>query len=79
MPIQNVDGYDFTFTCGLGADQVPCDYRVRTADDNRFWRKTIRDNNDNGIRGDGQDGVDPNRNYPAKRAIDEEGASNSFS
>ena len=30
MPIQNIDGYDFTFTCGLGADQVPCDYRVRT-------------------------------------------------
>ncbi len=79
MPIQNIDGYDFTFTCGLGADQVPCDYRVRTADDNRFWRKTIRDNNANGIMGDSQDGVDPNRNYPAKRAIDEEGASNNFS
>ena len=59
--------------------QVPCDYRVRPQDDNRFWRKTIRDNNGNGIRGDSQDGVDPNRNYPAKRAIDEEGASNSFS
>ena len=48
-------------------------------DDNRFWRKTIRDNNGNGICGDSQDGVDPNRNYPAKRGIDEEGASNSFS
>ena len=54
----------------------PCDYRVRTADDNRFWRKTLRDNNANGIYGDSQDGVDPNRNYPAKRGIDEEGASN---
>ena len=78
LPIQNPDGYDFTFTCGLGTAQVPCDYRVRTADDNRFWRKTIRDNNANGIYGDNQDGVDPNRNYPAKRGIDEEGASNSF-
>ena len=78
LPIQNPDGYDFTFTCGLGAAQVPCDYRVRTADDNRFWRKTLRDNNANGIYGDSQDGVDPNRNYPAKRGIDEEGASNSF-
>ena len=78
VPIQNPDGYDFTFTCGLGAAQVPCDYRVRTADDNRFWRKTLRDNNANGIYGDNQDGVDPNRNYPAKRGIDEEGASNSF-
>ena len=48
-------------------------------DDNRFWRKTLRDNNDNGVHGDNQDGVDPNRNYPAKRGIDEEGASNSFS
>ncbi len=78
LPIQNPDGYDFTFTCGLGAAQVPCDYRVRTQDDNRFWRKTIRDNNANGIYGDNQDGVDPNRNYPAKRGIDEEGASNNF-
>jgi hypothetical protein len=78
VPIQNPDGYDFTFTCGLGAAQEMCDYRVRTADDNRFWRKTLRDNNANGIYGDNQDGVDPNRNYPAKRGIDEEGASNSF-
>ena len=46
--------------------------------DNRFWRKTLRDNNNNGIYGDSQDGVDPNRNYPAKRGIDEEGASNSI-
>jgi zinc carboxypeptidase/Big-like domain-containing protein len=80
MPIQNIDGYDFTFTCGLGADQVPCDYRNPPAGKsaNRFWRKTIRDNNNNGIYGDSQDGVDPNRNYPAKRAIDEEGASNNI-
>ena len=79
LPIQNPDGYDYTFTCGQGTANEPCDYRVRTADDNRFWRKTLRDNNNNGIYGDNQDGVDPNRNYPAKRGIDEEGASNSFS
>ena len=77
-PIQNPDGYDFTFTCGLGDENEMCDYRVRTQDDNRFWRKTLRDNNNDGIHGDRQDGVDPNRNYPAKRGIDEEGASNSF-
>ena len=76
LPIQNPDGYDFTFTCGLGTAQEMCDYRVRTADDNRFWRKTLRDNDTNGIYGNSQDGVDPNRNYPAKRGIDEEGASN---
>jgi hypothetical protein len=77
-PIQNPDGYDFTFTCGLGDANEMCDYRVRTSDDNRFWRKTLRDNNDDGIHGDREDGVDPNRNYPAKRGIDDEGASNSF-
>ena len=82
LPIQNPDGYDYTFTCGVGiggAAAVPCDYRRRHRhDDNRFWRKTLRDNNGNGIYGEpSQDGVDPNRNYPAKRGIDEEGASNS--
>ena len=39
----------------------------------RFWRKTLRDNN-----GDGQitvgDGVDPNRNYPTKWGWDNEGS-----
>ena len=52
----------------------PCDYRTASPN-NRFWRKTLRDNDDNGVYGDSQDGVDPNRNYPAKRGIDEEGAS----
>ena len=81
LPIQNIDGYDFTFTCGLGADQVMCDYRNPPAGKatNRFWRKTLRDNNNDGILGNNGDGVDPNRNYPAKRAIDEEGAVNSIS
>ena len=80
LPIMNVDGYDFTFTCGTGTAQVACDYRTPPAglSANRQWRKTLRDNNANGIYGDGQDGVDPNRNYPAKRGIDEEGASNTF-
>ena len=80
LPVQNPDGYDYTFTCGTGwgAAAVPCDYRT-TSPNNRFWRKTMRDNNGNGIYGDNQDGVDPNRNYPAKRGIDEEGASNTFS
>lgn len=96
LPIQNPDGYDYTFTCGVGistdpAKNVakPCDYRTlgnnpSSAVTNRFWRKTLRDNNGNGVYGEPQtntsngqgDGVDPNRNYPAKRGIDEEGASN---
>jgi hypothetical protein len=45
---------------------------------NRLWRKTLRDNNADGVFGDGQDGVDPNRNYPTAWNLDEEGASNSF-
>ena len=81
LPIQNPDGYDYTFTCGEGWARPRS--RATTARPparhNRFWRKTMRDNNANGIYGDSQDGVDPNRNYPAKRGIDEEGASNSFS
>ncbi len=94
LPIQNPDGYDYTFTCGVGisADPtknkaVPCDYRTlgnnpSSQVTNRYWRKTLRDNNGNGVYGEPSsagagDGVDPNRNYPAKRGIDEEGASNS--
>src|SRR4051794_39024066 len=86
LPMQNPDGYDYTFTCGTGAANQQCDYRTQGSTSwqviNRFWRKTLRDNNNNGVYGDPSvnggpgDGVDPNRNYPAKRGIDEEGASN---
>ena len=80
LPILNVDGYDFTFTCGTGTAQsaVLAQPARRLDRTNRFWRKTLRDNNNNGVYGDSQDGVDPNRNYPAKRGIDEEGAINTF-
>jgi hypothetical protein len=94
LPIQNPDGYDYTFTCGVGIGEradgtkglaEPCDYRTKGTTSNqvvnRYWRKTMRDNDNDGVYGEptsgGQgDGVDPNRNYPAKRGIDEEGASN---
>ena len=42
-----------------------------TFDHERLWRKNLRDNNGDGATQVG-DGVDPNRNYPAKRGIDEE-------
>ena len=79
MPIQNPDGYDYTFTCGVGAANHPCGPTETPS--NRFWRKTLRDNDGDGIYGEPSqsgvgDGVDPNRNYPAKRGIDEEGAVN---
>lgn len=111
LPIQNPDGYDYTFTCGEGfrsekntacgatlvtdpADPLRGTYVYKDANGvtlapnaaqpdpnlrkatNRLWRKTVRDNNANGTFGDGQDGVDPNRNYPTAWGLDEEGASN---
>ena len=45
------------------------------ASSNRLWRKSLRDNNTNGIYGDSADGVDPNRNFPEQWALDEEGSS----
>ena len=114
LPIQNPDGYDYTFTCGTGfrsADNEMCGATLVTdpADPlrgtyvykneagvirapnaaqpdtalrkptQRLWRKTVRDNDGNGTFGDGQDGIDPNRNYPTAWGLDEEGASNSRS
>ena len=113
LPIQNPDGYDYTFTCGTGfrtansqmcgatlvtdpADPLRGTYVYKTADGiirapnaaqpntalrmptQRLWRKTMRDNDGNGIFGDGQDGVDPNRNYPTAWGLDEEGASSTL-
>ena len=110
LPIQNPDGYDYTFTCGVGfrtagnemcgatlvtdpASPLRGTYVYTTADGivrapnnaqpdpalrkptQRLWRKTVRDNDGNGVYGDGQDGVDPNRNYPTAWGLDEEGSS----
>ncbi|MFH9039786.1 M14 family zinc carboxypeptidase [Streptomyces sp. NPDC017966] len=54
----NPDGYDHTF-----ADE-----------DNRLWRKNLRDVNGDGAIGTG-DGVDLNRNFPYKWGYDDEGSS----
>jgi hypothetical protein len=94
LPIQNPDGYDYTFTCGVG-DATPANVACGAALDpatgtyryvdaggtpqpsnNRLWRKTLRDNDANGVFGNAQDGVDPNRNYPTAWDLDQEGASN---
>ena len=110
LPIQNPDGYDYTFTCGTGfrtavnemcgatlvtdpASPLRGTYVYRSPDGiirapnaaqpdtalrkptNRLWRKTVRDNDGNGVYGDGQDGVDPNRNYPTSWGLDDEGSS----
>jgi Zinc carboxypeptidase/Collagen triple helix repeat (20 copies)/Bacterial Ig domain len=78
MPIHNVDGYDHTFTCGVGAANRMCHYSE--PESNRLWRKNLRDNNENGIFGDNPpgpegDGVDPNRNYSTGWGLDPEGSS----
>ncbi|MGA5361825.1 M14 family zinc carboxypeptidase [Streptomyces purpurascens] len=54
----NPDGYDHTFK----------------SDDNRMWRKNLRDVNGDGIIGTG-DGVDLNRNFTYKWGYDDEGSS----
>ncbi|MEV5428716.1 M14 family zinc carboxypeptidase [Streptomyces sp. NPDC052701] len=54
----NPDGYDHTFT----------------GDDNRLWRKNLRDVNGDGVVGTG-DGVDLNRNFAYKWGYDDEGSS----
>ncbi|NDZ69641.1 zinc carboxypeptidase [Streptomyces sp. SID10362] len=54
----NPDGYDYTFE----------------SDDNRLWRKNLRDVNGDGTIGTG-DGVDLNRNFAYKWGYDDEGSS----
>ena len=73
LPVFNPDGYDYTFTCGQGDAVRQCG--PGEASSNRLWRKTLRDNNANGIYGDSADGVDANRNFPEQWALDEEGSS----
>jgi hypothetical protein len=73
LPVFNPDGYDYTFTCGTGATLTKCG--PGAASSNRLWRKTLRDNDNNGIYGNTGDGVDPNRNFPEQWALDNEGSS----
>jgi murein tripeptide amidase MpaA len=47
VPVKNPDGYDFTFTCGTGATNHLCG--AGEASSNRLWRKTLRDNDGNGV------------------------------
>ena len=49
-----------------------------THDEERLWRKNLRDNDGNGQITNG-DGVDPNRNYPSHWRYDNEGSSSQTS
>ncbi len=55
----------------------PDGYDFTFTEGNRLWRKNLRDNDGDGTI-TGQDGVDPNRNYPTKWGYDNEGSSPSF-
>jgi Zinc carboxypeptidase/Immune inhibitor A peptidase M6 len=55
----------------------PDGYDYTFTEGNRLWRKNLRDNNGDGVI-TGQDGVDPNRNYPTHWGYDNEGSSASF-
>jgi hypothetical protein len=55
----------------------PDGYDFTFTEGNRLWRKNLRDNDGDG-QITGQDGVDPNRNYPTKWGYDNEGSSPSF-
>lgn len=52
----------------------PDGYDFTFTDDNRLWRKNLRDNNGDGTITPG-DGVDPNRNFAVKWGWDNEGSS----
>jgi hypothetical protein len=52
----------------------PDGYDYTFTEGNRLWRKNLRDNDGDG-KITGNDGVDPNRNYPTKWAYDDEGSS----
>jgi hypothetical protein len=52
----------------------PDGYDYTFTEDHRLWRKNLRDNDGDRVI-TGVDGVDPNRNYPAKWGYDDEGSS----
>jgi hypothetical protein len=52
----------------------PDGYDFTFTEGNRLWRKNLRDNDNDGEI-TGNDGVDPNRNFPAKWGYDDEGSS----
>jgi hypothetical protein len=56
----------------------PDGYDFTFTEGNRLWRKTLRDNDGDGEI-TGNDGVDPNRNFPTKWGYDEEGSSSVLS
>jgi hypothetical protein len=69
-----VDTTEFWFIPVINVDG----YDLTFQDGFRLWRKNARDNNGDG-QITGQDGVDPNRNFPYKWGYDNEGSSDILS
>jgi Zinc carboxypeptidase/Immune inhibitor A peptidase M6 len=66
-----VDTRELWFVCVNNPDG----YEYTFSEGNRLWRKNMADNDGDGIRGEGNDGVDPNRNFPESWGMDNEGSS----
>ncbi|MDQ3879820.1 MAG: M14 family metallopeptidase, partial [Chloroflexota bacterium] len=68
---QLVDTRELWFLCVANPDG----YEYTFTEGNRLWRKNMADNDGDGIRGETNDGVDPNRNFPTNWGRDNEGSS----
>ena len=66
-----VDTRELWFVCVTNPDG----YEYTFTPGNRLWRKNMADNDGNGVRGEPDDGVDPNRNFATNWGRDDEGSS----
>ena len=66
-----LDERELWFVCVANPDG----YEYTFSPGNRLWRKNMADNDNDGVRGEPNDGVDPNRNFATNWGLDEEGAS----
>jgi murein tripeptide amidase MpaA len=66
-----VDTRELWFVCVSNPDG----YEYTFTPGNRLWRKNMADNDGDGVLGEPNDGVDPNRNFATNWGLDEEGAS----
>ena len=66
-----VDSRELWFVCVSNPDG----YEYTFTPGNRLWRKNMADNDGDGVRGETNDGVDPNRNFATNFGLDNEGSS----
>jgi hypothetical protein len=66
-----VDTRELWFECISNPDG----YEYTFIPDNRLWRKNMADNDGDGVFGEAEDGVDPNRNFATNWGRDNEGSS----